>query len=173
MKNQKIKFYIKIFIFLYVYLAFVWNWTRTYDPDPLIKKIRIETIESVQYRAPLHSFSGKFNMKITTNDPDINFIFFKSNKLKKSYLLKTEKFVWLEVVCIGANSWLDLFTFNRKFNYRICHVLNQNDKSLNQDSLIWTFSMYACLTVHVLVLLSLSYKAITKKSTKEKLNKSN
>jgi hypothetical protein len=172
MQIQKIKFYIKILIFSYVYLAFVWNWTRTYDPDPQIRKIRIITIESVEYRAPLHSLSGKFNRKITTNDPDVNFIYFKSNKIKKSNLLKTEKLVWLEVVCIGANSWLDLFTFNRKFNYRICHVLNQNDKSLNQDSLIWTSSMYACIIVHVLVLLGLSYKVLNKKSTKEKANES-
>jgi hypothetical protein len=166
MQNQKLKFYIKIFIFLYVYLAFVWNWTRTYDPDPRIRKIKIDTIESVKYSAPLQSFNGKFNRKIITNDPDINLIYFKSEKLKKSYLLNSGKTVWVELVCIGANSWLDLFTFERKFNYKICHVLNQNDKSLDQDSLIWTFSMYACLIVHALVLPSILFRSLSKKSKK-------
>ena len=151
-----------ILLVLYCVAIVFWNATKTDIPDPLFQKIKIVSVEKGNYYSSWFETSGPFNQKILVDQKDIGGLYCNS-KLKGFNHIVAGKDLLLKIECLEATSWWDFFTFGRNFNYRLVSIPQQNNNSIEEDSLIFTTNFWIASSVLSLIVFYLLVGSIIKK----------
>jgi hypothetical protein len=129
--------------------------TRTHWPDVITQKVIVTKIEKGSYFNSWYNIEGPFNRKITVTSPDISCIYANLNQFKK---IKLQDSIWVNIYCLGAPSWFEVFTFGRKFNYVLNDIPKINPNEKNKDSIIWTSNTITAIIVICSILIGLMFK---------------
>ncbi len=151
------KLIFQIVIIVYLTSVFWWNMTRTLWPDVITQKVIVTRIDKGSYFNSWYNLEGPYNRKITVAGPDISFIYANSNQnhFKK---IKQQDAIWVNIYCIGAPSWFDVFTFGRKFNYVLINIPKTNPIEKDKDSIIWTTNTITAIVAVCSILIGLMFK---------------
>jgi hypothetical protein len=163
-KSSPIRRYLGLGIFFYLLATFVWNSYFTHIPDELTKKVQIESVEEGEFSPTIWDYFSPYDRKITTNITEMNAIFAESD-MDNFELIQEGETVWVNVECVEASSWRDVFLFGLNFNYEITSIPDQNSE-LTDDSLTWTSDVWVLLGMLLLIPLGFIYSKFKKtKST--------
>lgn len=162
-EKKSISNYIIAAIIIYIFLAIAWNLTRTDLPDPCYQNVYIKKIEKGEYFNSWFSLHGPFSRKLLVNNENINSIYADHNLFQKLNIKQGENY-WFKISCLQAPSWLDFFSFNKRFDYELISIPNQKDKTLKQDSLLWTWNTYVFLLVAFTITVGVLYNMVSQKS---------
>jgi hypothetical protein len=138
--------FVSILLVLYCFAIVCWNATKTDLPDPLFQKVKILSVEKGNYYSSWFETSGPFNQKILVAHKDIGGLYCNS-KLKGFNRIVVGQELLLKIECLEATSWWDFFTFGRNFNYRLVSIPQQNNNSIEEDSLIFTTNFWIASSV--------------------------
>ena len=153
--SRKLRF--KKLIIIYLACVFLWNETRTDLKDVITQKVIVTKIEKGTYFNHWYNIEGPYNRKISVADSDISCIYANSNKnhFKK---IKERDSIWVNIYCISAPSWFEVFTLSRKFNYVLNDIPKINPNEKNEDSIIWTRNTITVIIVICLILIGVMYE---------------
>lgn len=141
----------------YLTCVFLWNITRTNFPDVITQKVIVTKIEKGTYFNHWYNITGNYNRKISVADSDISCIYANSN-LNYFKEIKERDSIWVNIYCISAPSWFEVFKLSRKFNYVLNDIPKINPNEKNEDSIIWTRNTITSIIVICLMLIGLMFK---------------